>query len=181
MKIERHPGLHSDSKEMVAPVPNSGATQRSFASALREQRQRLAPAEKDSAQRADARSEKSRAAQPAEHSERARTLTALSNDRVLPSAHRSPTPAAIADKHGGTPTDPAPASRWRHATAGREAPCIEVVHAATGSKFLLSRQSGIWLLAIQSRGSCAADDDFVLALRSLFAQRGLGPLDVMKL
>jgi hypothetical protein len=60
--------------------------------------------------------------------------------------------------------------------------CIEVVHPTTGSRFLLSRQDGIWLLAIQSRAAPIDDDDpYIQTLREQFAKRGLGPLDIVKL
>jgi hypothetical protein len=72
------------------------------------------------------------------------------------------------------------AARWRRAANAQGAECIEVVHAATGSRFLLSRENDIWLLTIKSRAPGEDDELLVQALRDLFARRGLGALDVMR-
>jgi hypothetical protein len=76
--------------------------------------------------------------------------------------------------------DHALAARWRRATSAQGSECFEVVHAATGSRFLLSRENGIWLLTIQSRAPVGDDETLVRTLRELFARRGLGTLDVIK-
>jgi hypothetical protein len=72
------------------------------------------------------------------------------------------------------------AARWRRMAHAQGAECIEVVHAATGSRFLLSRENGVWLLTIQSRARVEDDEALVQALRDLFTRRGLGQLDVIK-
>lgn len=108
------------------------------------------------------------------------------NERTTPT-HRSRTPLATIDVDD-LPSpfiDRAFALRLRHTKSTQNTACIEVVHPTTGSRFLLSRQDGVWLLAIQSRASPLAneedDDALVEALRAQFAERGLGPVDVVKL
>lgn len=181
MKIERHAGLHPDSKQTVAPVTNWGSTHRSFATALREQRQRLGHADKDSQQRADTRPVKSRPRGTTERDQPVRPLASIAMDPARSCADRPHESLAAAGFDETKGIDRPLASRWARTLAAHEAQCIEVVHAATGSRFLLSRQDGTWLLAFQSRVSPQEAADIARQLRSLFAERGLGPLDVVKL
>ncbi len=185
MKVERHAGLHVDAKQAVAPAVSWGAagTQRSFETALRDQRQRVAPNDKGSQVRADARSPGSRSSVTAESNERDRPWTRVASDRVTPSVdlQRKPaSPPPLKESPIASFIDPGLAARWRRTAGTQSGACIEVVHAASNSRFLLSREDGVWLLAIQSR-ACPQDDAAVVAaLRELFAKRGLGDLDVVK-
>ena len=184
MRIERHPGLHTNAKQAVAPAANWGTpgTQRSFESALREQRQRITSNDKGSQQRSDATSSRSRPTSAATLNERERPSTRLSSERAPPSVDRrqlSTALASVEDLPIPAFVDRSLAARWRRAASTQGSTCIEVVHAASGSRFLLSREDGVWLLAIQSRAS-PEDDAIVQSLRELFAQRGLGPVDVVK-
>jgi hypothetical protein len=185
MKIERHTGLHVNASQSVAPAVGFGAasTQRSFESALRDQRQRIASSERASPQRTDARSPTSRST--AERNERRATSTRLADERATPPVDRRQASAAIPcleDSAIPAFIDRALAARWRRAAGAQSPTCIEVVHAASGSRFLLSQENGIWLLTIQSRAASPEDDDTVVReLRELFVKQGLGPLDVVKL
>jgi len=185
MKIERHTGLHVNASQSVAPAANLGVagTQRSFESALRDQRQRIASRESVSSQRPDTRSPTSRST--AERNERGSTSTRLANERATPSTDRRQTTAAVpCPDDSAIPAfiDRALAARWRRAAGAQGPTCIEVVHATSGSRFLLSRENGIWLLTIQSKASSPEEDEAVAReLRELFSQQGLGPLDVVKL
>lgn len=186
MKIERQAGLHVNARQTVAPATTWGAagTQRSFESALRDQRQRVAPNDKGSRQRSEPRSSASRSTAAAERSPGDRPSTRISGDRVPSSIDRRQTPAstpALEDSPLAPYVDRALAARWRRAAGTQGESCIEVVHAASNSRFLLSREDGIWLLAIQSRASPQEDEAIVQALREQFAERGLGALDVVKL
>jgi hypothetical protein len=185
MRIERHTGLHTNAKQAVAPAATWGApgTQRSFESALREQRQRITSNDKGSQQRSDAVSSRSRPTARATLNEGERPSTRSTSERAPPSADRRqlPTaPTAVEDSPIPAFVDRALAARWRRAAGTQGTTCIEVVHAASGSRFLLSREDGVWLLSIQSRAS-PEDAAIVQSLRELFAQRGLGPVDVIKI
>ena len=186
MKIERHTGLHVDAKQAAMPMTSWGAagTQRSFETALRDQRQRMAPNDKSSQQRSEAKSSGSRPSVTAERNERDRPSTRVVSDRATPSVERRQTPASppsLKESPIAPFIDRALAARWRRAAGTQDEACIEVVHAASNSRFLLSRQDGVWLLAVQSRASPQDDEAVVQALRELFSKRGLGALDVVKL
>lgn len=185
MRIERHPGLHVDAKPAVAPGAtwNASGTQRSFETALRDQRQRVASNDKASSQRSATRAPAPRSTESAERNERVRTSTRLANEREVPSADRRQADLIhdVDDSPISAFVDRALAARWRRAANVQGAECIEVVHAATGSRFLLSRENEVWLLSIQSRAPAEDDEAIVRALRELFARRGLGPLDVIKI
>jgi hypothetical protein len=186
MKVERQAGLHVNARQTVAPATSWGAagTQRSFESALRDQRQRVTPNDQGGRQRPEARSSGSRSSATAERSQGERPATRITAERATSPVDRRQTPAsppAPEDLPLAPYVDRALAGRWRRAAGTQGESCIEVVHAASNSRFLLSREDGIWLLAIQSRGSPGEDDAIVQALREQFAQRGLGALDVIKL
>lgn len=184
MRVERQTGLHVDAKQTVMPVANWGAagTQRSFETALRNQRQRVAP--NDQGSRPETRSSGSRSTNTAERNQGDRPSTRFASDRATPSVDRRQTaasPPPLKESPIAPFIDRALAARWRRVAGTQGDACIEVVHAASNSRFLLSRENGVWLLAIQSRASPQDDDVIVQALRELFAKRGLGALDVVKL
>ena len=186
MKVERQTGLHVDARQTVVPATSWGAAgmQRSFETALRNQRQRAAPNEQGGQPRSEARSSRSHSTAPAERNQGDRPSTRIASERATSSVDRrqtAATPAALEDSPLAPYVDRALAARWRRAAGTHGETCIEVVHAASNSRFLLSREDGVWLLAIQSRASPQDDDVIVQALRELFAKRGLGALDVVKL
>ena len=184
MRIERHGGLHVDAKPAVAPGATWSATgtQRSFETALRAQRQRIASNDRTASQRVETRSSPSRSTDCSESNERVRTSAWSAVECEMPSAERGPAVfiASVDDSPISAFVDRMLAARWRRAANVQGAECIEVVHETTGSRFLLSRENGIWLLTIQSRAPVEDDQAMVQALRELFARRGLGPLDVIK-
>lgn len=73
----------------------------------------------------------------------------------------------------GTPTG-AQNTRWRQFATDAASPCLEISHSATGARFRLSRENGVWLLSFQSQIPVN-----VAELRAHFAASGLGPLDVL--
>lgn len=189
MKVERQPGLHANAQQGVAPATNWSVTgaQRTFETALRRQRQRIAADDRSSQLRTDARSAKSRPTPTAEPGPLDKRIAGTVNERTTPSTHRPRTPLATVDVDD-LPSpfiDRALALRWRHVKSTQNTACIEVVHPTTGTRFLLSRQDGVWLLAIQSRASPLANEEdndaLVQALRAHFAEHDLGPVDVVKL
>jgi hypothetical protein len=68
-------------------------------------------------------------------------------------------------------------------TGGGNGPgsCIEVVHARTGTRFVLSRDGDAWLLAIESETTPSPAElaSVISMLNARFAARGLGPIDVL--
>jgi hypothetical protein len=60
-------------------------------------------------------------------------------------------------------------------------PCIEITHQRTGTRCVLSRQDGVWVLSLQTQSalSCAQLQMIAETLRSQFAERGLGPVDII--
>lgn len=73
-------------------------------------------------------------------------------------------------------------ARWRRfATEAVSAPCIDISHEASGSRFRLSRENGVWLLSFQAspEASTAELQAHIDGLRAHFAAQGLGPLDVI--
>jgi hypothetical protein len=73
-------------------------------------------------------------------------------------------------------------TRWRRSLdASPHSSCIEVAHLASGARFLLSRDNGVWLLSFQAADALPAIDLQSLAatLRAHFAGRGLGPIDIL--
>jgi hypothetical protein len=64
--------------------------------------------------------------------------------------------------------------RWAPGAAGR---CLEVVHARSGTRFVLSRDGDAWLLAIDSR--TAPDAAALEMLNETFTGLGLGAIDVI--
>jgi hypothetical protein len=59
--------------------------------------------------------------------------------------------------------------------------CLEVVHARSGTRFVLSRDSDAWLLAVESDEAPNAGElsSALAALNAAFEARGLGPIDVI--
>ena len=73
-------------------------------------------------------------------------------------------------------------SSWRRRAGGAAASsCIEVVHGPSGTRFVLSRENGVWLLAVDSgfAGRSSELQSFLSMLRENFASRGLGDIDVI--
>jgi len=68
--------------------------------------------------------------------------------------------------------------RWRGTAAAR---CLEVVHARTGTRFVLSRDGYAWLLAVEGehRPDSAELATVLATLNEMFTARGLGPIDVI--
>ena len=60
-------------------------------------------------------------------------------------------------------------------------PCIEIAHAPSGTRCLLSRQDGVWLLSVQAQSGMSPANLRALleTLRSQFTERGLGPIDIV--
>jgi hypothetical protein len=71
--------------------------------------------------------------------------------------------------------------RSRRASGAGPAACIEVVHARTGTRFVLSRDGDAWLLSIESETTPSPAElaSIISMLNSRFAARGLGPIDVV--
>jgi hypothetical protein len=59
--------------------------------------------------------------------------------------------------------------------------CIEVAHPRTGMTFRLSQKDGVWLLSIDEQSSLdpAELQPFLSYLREQFAEKGLGPVDLI--
>ena len=74
------------------------------------------------------------------------------------------------------------AARRRRDSEDRDAgPCIEVTHQRTGTRCVLSRQDGVWVLSLQTQSALSRAELQAIAetLRSQFAERGLGPVDII--
>jgi hypothetical protein len=73
------------------------------------------------------------------------------------------------------------ARRRRCGDSDDESPCIEITHSPTGTRCLLSRQDGIWILSLQPQSAVSPANRRALleALRSQFTERGLGPIDIV--
>ena len=184
MKVERHAGLHVDAKATAAPPVNWSATgtQRSFQTALSSQRQRIGLNGNNSTQPMEPRAPRSRANDALGRNDCQRPSTHPASGQASLSVDRRPVPAPLADDEPlSSLMDRSFAARWRRAASHSSPMCIEVVHATSGSQFLLSREDGVWLLSMRSRTSSQNDEAIVTALRELFARRGLGPLDVVRL
>jgi hypothetical protein len=71
--------------------------------------------------------------------------------------------------------------RLRRASGGASRACIEIEHSRTGTRFLLSRDGDVWLLAVNA-GSAPPPAELrsiVATLNEQFAARGLGAIDVI--
>lgn len=185
MRVERQAGLHVDAKTTAAPSASwtTASAQRSFENVLRDQRQRVTSNSKHPQQSQKPTASRPRATETVERNERERAPARGANERASMTVERSSSPvcAPVAEESPTTTfMDRSLAARWRRAINHQGATCIEVVHAASGSRFLLSRGDGVWLLSIQSTSTSSHDDAFVAELRALFAERGLGPVDVVK-
>jgi hypothetical protein len=91
-------------------------------------------------------------------------LTAAGSDK--------PKPTAMTESHD--------AFRLRRGS-GSARSCIEVVHSKTGTRFVLSREGDVWLLAVES-GSVPRPTELASMIASLQAQfvaRGLGAVDII--
>jgi hypothetical protein len=102
---------------------------------------------------------------------------ALSESRPPELPNRAATPGAA------VPIPPSGAHnvlRFRRTGVGATR-CIEVVHARTGTRFVLSREGSAWLLAVDSDNTPhpAELSAVVEMLNETFAARGLGPIDVI--
>lgn len=64
--------------------------------------------------------------------------------------------------------------RWLGIARGR---CLEVVHARSGTRFVLSQDGSAWLLSIESEN--ASDAAALAMLKDAFMALGLGPVDVI--
>lgn len=74
------------------------------------------------------------------------------------------------------------AARRRRDSEDRDAgPCIEVTHQPTGTRCVLSRQDGVWVLSLQTQSALSRAELQTIAetLRSQFAESGLGPVDII--
>jgi hypothetical protein len=74
-----------------------------------------------------------------------------------------------------------PARRTPQSFASEGNACFEVTDTRSGLQFLLSQHDGAWLLTLQSNaaGCSTSPAELVSALRLLFAERGLGSIDVI--
>lgn len=105
-----------------------------------------------------------------------------SRTRLLRQTTSSPLPLTSSEADTGSAASTHTALRFRRAgTGSAAASCIEVVHARTGMRFVLSRDNDVWLLAIES-GSAphpAEMNSIIAMLNAQFAAQGLGPIDVI--
>jgi len=64
--------------------------------------------------------------------------------------------------------------RWTGLAPGR---CLEVVHARSGTRFVLSRDGSAWLVSVES--DSMPDAAALAMLKDAFTGLGLGPIDVI--
>jgi hypothetical protein len=74
-------------------------------------------------------------------------------------------------------------TRRRFLEALNASPCIEISHSRTGTRFLLSRTNGAWLLSLRGNPTdaahCADIQSSLDSLRAQFDSLDLGPLDII--
>jgi hypothetical protein len=90
---------------------------------------------------------------------------------------KAPTPSFAVE--APLPEDCA-AFRFRRMGVGA-ARCLEVVHARSGTRFVLSHDGSAWLLAVESDNAPDAGElsTALAMLNETFAALGLGPIDVI--
>jgi hypothetical protein len=193
VKVERSHREPSDSRIIVFPgVANPGAPATAFAAALRQHQQRQTT-HRDEPGRASDSSSTRRAGNRMSASDRA-TSDADEFGCVATSEEAPEQPldspcllAALSMRNAPGVEQWASAAPRRDARRRRdgdddnESPCIEITHSPTGTRCLLSRQDGVWVLSLQAQSAVSpANRRAVLeALRSQFTERGLGPIDVV--
>jgi hypothetical protein len=98
--------------------------------------------------------------------------------RSLQQLLRSTEPASHAQLSTGQTRDMKRRRAKDHTDA--TAPCIEIVHAGTGTRCTLSREAGVWILSFESQPLDAVHRDTVSeTIRKQFAAKGLGPVDII--
>jgi hypothetical protein len=183
MKIERHTGMHVAARAATPPPIESWSTnpRRSFDTALREQRRRVSTGDASSPRRADSTTPKPRErGSPAGERSTSRVPGSVS-DHTAPQTQRHAMPLpGEPDLQAAPWIERSRRPRWPHARTAHASPCFEVAHAPSGSRFLLSREGGVWLLSIQSGAHSQAEIDSIVAeLREQFQRQGLGHVDVI--
>jgi hypothetical protein len=87
---------------------------------------------------------------------------------------KTPAPSATIEAPPLPPNQAAFRFRWIGTPASR---CLEVIHARSGTRFVLSRDGSAWLLAIESDSAPGAAA--LARLNETFTTLGLGPIDVI--
>jgi hypothetical protein len=193
MKLER---CHSERSEPpLAPMPAAlglEAPATAFAAALRHHRQRQAPRAGELENRQDSPSARRMPnrdpACPESKGNGDECSLYVELDELSSASIDSPrqltqliarSDDAAREAAGGTAQR---AARRRRDSEDRDAgPCIEVTHQRTGTRCVLSRQDGVWVLSLQTHSALSRAELQTIAetLRSQFAERGLGPVDII--
>lgn len=157
-----------------------------FSIALQQQRQRTAPHDREQKHAGESKSRRSGSSPDTATDTKPSTLsTALK----MTAGETQPQPLlSLLSTLGNSceHADPSAAmprpNRPRRTLADPESShCIEVAHPRTGVKFVLSQKDGVWLLSIDEQSSMdpAELQPFLTYLREQFAERGLGPVDLI--
>lgn len=156
-----------------------------FSVALQQQRQRTAPHDREQKHAGESRSRRGGSSPTTSADTKPSTLSGAL--KVTP-GETQPQPllallSTLGDCEHADPSTALPrSSRPRRTLADPESShCIEVAHPRTGMKFVLSQKDGVWLLSIDEQSSMdpAELQPFLAYLREQFAERGLGPVDLI--
>jgi hypothetical protein len=157
-----------------------------FSIALQQQRERTAPHDREQKHGGESRSRRSGSPPTTSADARPSTLSAVL--KMTPGETQPQPLLSLLSTLGNCRehADPSAAmprpNRPRRTLADPESShCIEVAHPRTGVKFVLSQKDGVWLLSIDEQSSMdpAELQPFLTYLREQFAERGLGPVDLI--
>lgn len=183
MKVER-------SQREFRGVANPGAPATAFVAALRHHQQRPATQREEPGRASDSTSARragSRVAAPYQPSSEADEIgcvftveeaSELPLDSLCLLSALSMRTAPRVEQWAGAATR---RDARRRGDNDNESPCIEITHSPTGTRCLLSRQDGVWILSLQEQSTVSPANRRALleALRSQFTARGLGPIDIV--
>lgn len=193
MKVERGLRESGESRMVAFPgVANPGVPATAFSAALRRYQHRPATHREEPGRAGDSTSARragSRVAAPYQPSSDADELGCVSTVEETPElpldslcllSALSMRTAPRVEQWVGAATR-RDARRRGSGDDDNESPCIEITHSPTGTRCLLSRQDGVWVLSLQEQSAVSpANRRAVLeALRSQFTARGLGPIDIV--
>jgi hypothetical protein len=174
----------------AAHSANAPVLAESFRSALQRSRQRETPRQEESRKQSRGRERASSNGHCTTEPGRERSAAALlpadgvAPDGVPSGALRAcgliTTPKLDTSQRTASPAAQHEVSRPRR-SGNEKGSCVEVVHSRTGTRFLLSREGDVWLLALASpvESRSAELESLASALNAQFAARGLGQVDIL--
>lgn len=192
MRIERSHGNSGEVQVAAALAAQpTGIAATMFTTALRQHQQRQVGIREEARQTDGATSRKTPGRQTAQRDSHGDKTAAFPQDEAVGEAAVSIESRRLLSMLPARVEQSLPASssaaghreirRRRSLGDSPQSPCIEITHASTEGRFLLSRENGVWILSLPEQPAMREADlqSMLEMLRAHFTERGLGPIDIV--